>query len=556
MIAVREVPDVMKQAILAAEDERFYQHGGVDYLSVARAALANLSSGTQQGAGTITMQVARNFFLTREKTVTRKLREVLLAWKIEANLSKDEILELYVNQIFLGQRAYGFAAASQIYFAKPLKDVTAAEAAMLAGLPKAPSTYNPCHQSSPGQAAPAIRPAADARAQVPLRPGVRAGTGRAVGGGPGCAQSAGDACGVGGRDGPAGRLRCLRRGRLHARHHRVDHGAQVRPGRRVQRRAQGRARLRPPPRLPGTGSLRQPSRGSGRAGPGARPAVPGDARCGQHRRGGGGRRLARRDPCGAGVGRDGRAHRRCHQVRRAQPGRQGRRRATHPARRRDPAVAGREEPLGREPAAAGGGCLPLGLARWTAPSWRSWAGSTTTAASSTTSPRPSASRGRRSSRSSIPRRSRRASRPATIVNDAPFFVPGDKAGGEDWEPKNYDGKFEGPMRLRTARGQVQEPGARAGAAGDRPAVCAGLHHPLRLRSQAAPALPHDGARRRRDHAVADGGGVLDLRQWGLPRVAVPHHARDRCARQRAVGGQAGRRREKARSARSTRAMHS
>ena len=143
VVTIREVPDVMKQAILAAEDERFYQHGGVDYLSVARAALANLASGTQQGAGTITMQVARNFFLTREKTVTRKLREVLLAWKIEANLTKDEILELYVNQIFLGQRAYGFAAASQIYFGQPLKDVTVAEAAMLAGLPKAPSAYNP-----------------------------------------------------------------------------------------------------------------------------------------------------------------------------------------------------------------------------------------------------------------------------------------------------------------------------------------------------------------------------------------------------------------------------
>jgi penicillin-binding protein 1A len=143
IIGIREVPDVMKQAILAAEDERFYQHGGVDYLSIARAALANMASGTQQGAGTITMQVARNFFLTREKTVTRKLREVLLAWKIEANLSKDDILELYVNQIFLGQRAYGFAAASQIYFGRPLKDVTEAEAAMLAGLPKAPSAYNP-----------------------------------------------------------------------------------------------------------------------------------------------------------------------------------------------------------------------------------------------------------------------------------------------------------------------------------------------------------------------------------------------------------------------------
>ncbi len=143
VVKISEVPDVMKKAILAAEDERFYQHGGVDFLSVIRAAYANLTSGSQQGAGTITMQVARNFFLTREKTLTRKLREVLLAWKIEGSLSKDEILELYVNQIFLGQRAYGFAAAAQIYFGKTLKDVTVAEAAMLAGLPKAPSSFNP-----------------------------------------------------------------------------------------------------------------------------------------------------------------------------------------------------------------------------------------------------------------------------------------------------------------------------------------------------------------------------------------------------------------------------
>ena len=143
IVRIGEVPDVMKHAILAAEDERFYQHGGVDYLSVLRAAFANVTAGTQQGAGTITMQVARNFFLTREKTVSRKLREALLAWKIEASLPKDEILELYVNQIFLGQRAYGFAAASQIYFGKPLSEITVAEAAMLAGLPKAPSAYNP-----------------------------------------------------------------------------------------------------------------------------------------------------------------------------------------------------------------------------------------------------------------------------------------------------------------------------------------------------------------------------------------------------------------------------
>ena len=144
IIHIGEVPDVMKHAILAAEDERFYQHGGVDYLSVLRAALSNLTAGaTQQGAGTITMQVARNFFLTREKTMSRKLREALLAWKIEANFTKDEILELYINQIYLGQRAYGFAAASQIYFGTPLEEITLPEAAMLAGLPKAPSAYNP-----------------------------------------------------------------------------------------------------------------------------------------------------------------------------------------------------------------------------------------------------------------------------------------------------------------------------------------------------------------------------------------------------------------------------
>ena len=143
VVNIADVPDVMKKAILAAEDERFYRTAASTTSASLRAALANVTSGTQQGAGTITMQVARNFFLTREKTVTRKLREVLLAWKIEANLGKDEIFQLYLNQIFLGQRAYGFAAAAQIYFGKPLKDVSAAEAAMLAGLPKAPSAFNP-----------------------------------------------------------------------------------------------------------------------------------------------------------------------------------------------------------------------------------------------------------------------------------------------------------------------------------------------------------------------------------------------------------------------------
>jgi penicillin-binding protein 1A len=140
---IKDVPKVMRDAVLAIEDARFYEHGGVDLVGIARAAVAQLSEARSQGASTITMQVARNFYLSTEKTITRKIYEVLLTWKIESQLSKDQILEAYMNQIFLGQRAYGFAAASEIYFGKPLRDVTVAEAAMLAGLPKGPSIYNP-----------------------------------------------------------------------------------------------------------------------------------------------------------------------------------------------------------------------------------------------------------------------------------------------------------------------------------------------------------------------------------------------------------------------------
>ncbi|MBK7659030.1 MAG: penicillin-binding protein 1A [Betaproteobacteria bacterium] len=142
VVRIKDVPEVMRQAILAAEDDRFYQHGGVDFGGVARAALANVQ-GRREGASTITMQVARTFFLTREKTIARKLSEVLLAFKIEASLTKDQILELYLNQIFLGSRSYGFASAANVYFGKNLADVTPAEAAMLAGLPQAPSRQNP-----------------------------------------------------------------------------------------------------------------------------------------------------------------------------------------------------------------------------------------------------------------------------------------------------------------------------------------------------------------------------------------------------------------------------
>ena len=140
---IKEIPQVMKDAVLSIEDARFYQHGGLDYLGLIRAGIANLSKRKSQGASTITMQVARNVYLSTEKTYTRKIYEILLTFKLEHLLTKDQILEIYMNQIFLGNRAYGFASAAETYFGKSLKDISIAEAAMLAGLPKAPSAYNP-----------------------------------------------------------------------------------------------------------------------------------------------------------------------------------------------------------------------------------------------------------------------------------------------------------------------------------------------------------------------------------------------------------------------------
>ncbi len=140
---IKDMPKVMQEAVLAAEDARFFEHGGVDFVGVLRAGVTNLWNSRAQGASTITMQVARNVYLSSERTLTRKLYELLLTFKLEAGLSKDQILEIYMNQIYLGNRAYGFAAASEAYFGKPIKDITIAQAAMLAGLPKAPSAFNP-----------------------------------------------------------------------------------------------------------------------------------------------------------------------------------------------------------------------------------------------------------------------------------------------------------------------------------------------------------------------------------------------------------------------------
>jgi len=140
---IAEIPAVMRNAVLAIEDARFFQHSGIDFKGVARAVLANLKQAKSQGASTITMQVARNVYLSSEKTLTRKIYELLLTLKLEHTFSKNQILEIYMNQIYLGNRAYGFSAAAEIYFGKPLNSLSVAEAAMLAGLPKAPSANNP-----------------------------------------------------------------------------------------------------------------------------------------------------------------------------------------------------------------------------------------------------------------------------------------------------------------------------------------------------------------------------------------------------------------------------
>src|SRR3990167_9001395 len=142
-LKIDQIPKLMRDSLLAVEDSRFYEHPGVDVIGVLRAIVSNVTGGRTQGASTITQQVARTFFLTREKTLTRKLKEAMLSLKIERQLSKDQILELYMNQIYLGARSYGFAEAAQTYFGKPLSALSAAECAMLAGLPQNPANVNP-----------------------------------------------------------------------------------------------------------------------------------------------------------------------------------------------------------------------------------------------------------------------------------------------------------------------------------------------------------------------------------------------------------------------------
>ncbi|TNF97656.1 MAG: penicillin-binding protein 1A [Gammaproteobacteria bacterium] len=143
-VKYQEIPDLMVKAFLAAEDDRFFEHPGVDYQGITRAVIQLATTGKKtQGGSTITMQVARNFFLSSEKTYERKIKEILLALKIEQSLDKEQILELYLNKIYLGNRAYGVGAAAEVYYAENVKNLTLAQIAMIAGLPKAPSRFNP-----------------------------------------------------------------------------------------------------------------------------------------------------------------------------------------------------------------------------------------------------------------------------------------------------------------------------------------------------------------------------------------------------------------------------
>jgi penicillin-binding protein 1A len=145
-VTLQQIPPVMVKAFIATEDSRFYEHHGVDPVGIFRAASVALFSGhASQGASTITQQLARNFFLSPERTLTRKIKEVFLAIRIEQLLTKDEILELYLNKIYLGYRAYGVGAAAQVYFGKSVDELSLSEIAVIAGLPKAPSTFNPLY---------------------------------------------------------------------------------------------------------------------------------------------------------------------------------------------------------------------------------------------------------------------------------------------------------------------------------------------------------------------------------------------------------------------------
>ena len=320
------------------------------------AAKSNLRGGFRQGGSTITMQVARNFFLSREKLIGRKLNEVALAYKIERALSKDEILELYMNQIYLGQRAYGFGSASKIYFGKSLGDLSVAEMAMLAGLPQNPARHNPVVNPKGARARQHVVLKSMRDLELHQRGRVPAGAGRNA-----ARQSEGPGIRhprrIRRRTGAPGGVRAVQGRGLHQGYRGHHHHPQGRPGRRLPVAAPQRAGLRPAPRLSRPGSADRPARRSGRA---RRRDRRGAAEAPLERRpaaGGGAGGIAEN-----GAGRDGRRrnhrhHRRRPEVRRRRTGCQGEGRGQAGARRHRARQPGGQEELEHRAAAAGIGRL-------------------------------------------------------------------------------------------------------------------------------------------------------------------------------------------------------
>jgi membrane peptidoglycan carboxypeptidase len=234
-VPIAQAPKLLQDAVLAVEDHEFYNHHGISFKGMARAAWSHATGGIGGGASTITQQVSRTFFLSTRRTIERKLKEALIAWQLESELGKDGILELYLNQIYLGQRAYGYGAAAQVYFGKPLAQLDLAETAMLAGLQQNPIYANPIVNNAGGHQAPALGAAPDGRhrchQRCPTPPGDRHPAGVPQ------AQLRGRAGPARGRDGaPRGGGTPGREG-LHRRRARLHLGARGRAARGTRRTA-------------------------------------------------------------------------------------------------------------------------------------------------------------------------------------------------------------------------------------------------------------------------------------------------------------------------------
>ena len=461
------------------------------------------------------MQVARNFYLSTEKTFTRKIYEMLLALKIESLLTKEQILEVYMNQIYLGQRAYGFAAASEIYFGKPLKDITVAEAAMLAGLPQGAVGLQPDRQSEAGDGAPALHPRPHARQRLHHRRAARRGAQAGS-----CATARPSEVAVHaefvaetarqlvfaqyGEEAYTRGLnvyltidsadqtvayRALRKGMMDYERRQVYRGPEDYvdlPADPKEIDARIAEALADHPTTTSCGGRRA----RGLAEEGRRGAAE---RRGDHHH--------RRRPEAGDLGARRRRPKPKTQIRpgavvRVMRGAKGDWTLTQLPEVEGAFVA-LDPRTGAIRALVGGFDYAKSKFNHVTQAWRQPGSSFKPFIYSAAL--------------------EKGFTPATVVNDAPLFFDAGATGSQPWEPKNYDGKFEGPMSLRRGLAKSKNMVSIRILQVDRPAVRAGMGHPLRLRGRQAPGLPDDGAGRRLGHAAADGRGLQRVRQRRLPR---------------------------------------